>query len=106
MRLFALITCLISPQLLAGEETLGRLFHTTEQRARLDLLRLQSPTVVTISSGIFTLNGEVRRSSGHNTHWINGQPKIGKAPPEASAHIGETIEEEANISLPTQPMHR
>lgn len=49
---------------------LGRLFFTPQQRATLDRQRRQSPNESQVASD--KLNGEVRRSSGKNTRWING----------------------------------
>lgn len=51
----------------AEEQPLGRLFFTAQQRATLDRQRRQVPRASD------TLNGEVRRSSGKNTRWVNGE---------------------------------
>lgn len=60
--------------------SLGRLFFTPQQRAALDRERLLG--INQRSSGLdgdasYTFNGEVRRSSGKNTRWINGEPITG-----------------------------
>ena len=59
-------------------EPLGRLFFTPQQRAALDRERLlgisQRPSGLD-GDASYTFNGEVRRSSGRNTRWINGEPQ-------------------------------
>ena len=57
-------------------EPLGRLFTTPQQRSALDRERLlgQSQRSSLDSEASYTFNGEVRRSSGKNTRWINGVP--------------------------------
>lgn len=60
---------------------LGRLFFTAQQRATLDRQRLQGSTASYDQSASYTLNGEVRRSSGKNTRWVNGEAQnINNAP--------------------------
>lgn len=58
-------------------EPLGRLFFTPQQRAALDRERLlgvsQRPSTLD-GDASYTFNGEVHRSSGNNTRWINGAP--------------------------------
>jgi hypothetical protein len=59
-------------------EPLGRLFFTPPQRAALDRERQlginQRPSGLD-GEASYTFNGEVRRSSGKNTRWINGEPQ-------------------------------
>jgi hypothetical protein len=77
-----LISLLQSPAW-AQQEGLGRLFFTPEQRAALDRQRLLNPGLsndTMDSEGSQTLNGEVRRSSGRNTRWINGEPSWNNTP--------------------------
>ena len=99
-----------------GEETFGRLFFTPERRQMLDRQREQNllsqqeaPEEPTL-----TINGDVARSSGRRTVWVNGiaQTEKGGAgdllvtprrddparifvqpsqAPAASARVGETI---------------
>ena len=61
----------------AQSDPLGRLFFTPQQRAALDRERLlgfsQRPSSLD-GDASYTVNGEVRRSSGKNTRWINGAP--------------------------------
>lgn len=73
-----LISCSIPawPQ----NEPLGRLFFTPQQRALLDRQRLQGITSNFDQEASYTLNGEVRRSSGKNTRWVNGEAQTGPTP--------------------------
>lgn len=89
----ALSLALASQPVHADPETLGRLFLTPEQRARLDLQRQRNPgfTPNTDYQASQTLNGEVRSSTGRRTRWINGEVDWtpGRdAPPIA---VGDTI---------------
>lgn len=57
-------------------DNLGRLFFTPQQRQDLDRRRqanIQESTV-TVNSFV-TVNGQVSRSNGKNTVWINGVPQ-------------------------------
>lgn len=76
---FALLAALV---LAAGVDSafavdnLGRLFFTPQQRQDLDRRRqanIQESTV-TVNSFV-TVNGQVSRSNGKNTVWINGAPQ-------------------------------
>ena len=60
--------------------SLGRLFFTPEQRIQLDRLRQQSRSANSAQQTSYILNGEVRRSSGNNTRWVNGEAQTGPAP--------------------------
>jgi hypothetical protein len=64
-------------------EPLGRLFTTPQQRSALDRERLlgQSQRSSLDGETSYTFNGEVRRSSGNNTHWINGEPQTAATRP-------------------------
>ncbi len=75
MRILLALLCLAAtPQALASPP-LGRLFHTAEQRAELDRLRLRDgASLPAAAQGPTTLNGRVERSDGHGTAWINGVP--------------------------------
>jgi len=73
----------------AQSDNLGRLFFTPQQRAALDRERLlgfsQRPSSLD-GDASYTFNGEVRRSSGKNTRWINGAPHTAATrSPEVSA---------------------
>ncbi|MDR2000118.1 MAG: hypothetical protein LBP94_01100 [Zoogloeaceae bacterium] len=65
----------------AGAEPLGRLFLTPERRAVLEHQRQpdvqEAPAFADPS---VTVNGVVRRSSGHTTVWINQRPQHENAP--------------------------
>lgn len=91
-RLALALLCL-GPQLGGADAPLGRLFHTAPQRAQLDRLRQQPVAVDGENSPFLTLDGEVRRSAGPPTHWINGQaqpgPRPGQAPPPL---VGDRID--------------
>lgn len=73
----SLLIALAAAPAWAQSDPLGRLFFTPQQRAALDRERLlgfsQRPSSLD-SDTSYTFNGEVRRSSGKNTRWINGAP--------------------------------
>ncbi len=61
----------------AWPKELGTLFHTPEERARLDRLRRgepESPALATARSGAPQITGFVKRSDGRHTVWIDGAP--------------------------------
>lgn len=65
----------------AAADELGTLFHTPEERARLDRLRRGEPAVPTASTAPAAasgarqaLTGFVQRSDGRTTVWIDGNP--------------------------------
>lgn len=67
---------LLLPAMPAGaEETLGRLFMTPERRESLDRQRVHNvlETQEVSEDPQLLVNGQVRRSSGKRTTWINGQ---------------------------------
>ena len=94
---FLILFLTFSEAIPANELTLGRLFHTPEQRARIDSVRRQTAAVHRSEDGFFRLDGEVRRSSGKDTHWINGQtqsgrPLAGQLPGQIiNRHTGEVV---------------
>jgi len=59
-------------------QSLGRLFLTPEQRAALDLRRASrvpdKPAAVVVESPTARIDGQVVRSDGRSTVWVNGQP--------------------------------
>ena len=62
--------------LLAQDETLGRLFYTTKQRAALDANIRSMTKAVEKAAPIppsVTVNGVVTRSDGERTIWIDGR---------------------------------
>ena len=60
----------------AAGADLGRLFFTPQQRQDLDRRRQANiqESAVTVNSSL-TVNGQVSRSRGKNTVWINGVPQ-------------------------------
>ena len=60
----------------AAAADLGRLFFTPQQRQDLDRRRQANiqESAVTVNSSL-TVNGQVSRSRGKNTVWINGVPQ-------------------------------
>lgn len=89
-------------------EKLGRLFMTPAQRLDLDKRRQADAQDSLISSDNFvTVNGQVLRSSGRTTSWINRQPQHdqlrsadpsrvfvpnGEDQPPVPLKIGETLD--------------
>lgn len=55
-------------------QPLGRLFFSPDERAMLDQMRQKSAGRSFSSTNKINLGGYVKRSSGHNTTWINQQP--------------------------------
>ena len=77
MKRIAMILVCALP-LAAQAETLGRLFHTPEQRAQLDLARKSTPLNATgepdVASGQgLSVSGIVTRSDGKRSTWVNGR---------------------------------
>ena len=92
----------------AAQENLGRLFFTEQQRLDLDRRRQANiqETAVVVESTV-TVNGQVSRSSGRSTTWINGVPQDnarrphdparvtlsgGEGAPSVSLKIGQTLD--------------
>ena len=78
-RLLVLAALLACGSLQAAE--LGTLFHSSEERARLDRLRRGEPATTASASPAYVpdpvtpeVTGFVRRSDGRNTLWIDGRP--------------------------------
>lgn len=75
----------------ANTEGLGRLFTTPQQRAQLDRQRLQNPTLLPAGQNgesSLTINGEIRRSNGRATRWINGKMNDAAGAPRIA--VGDT----------------
>lgn len=70
---------------MAAEQSLGRLFFTPEQRARMDVARQQERSIKIDTEqqengppvANITLNGVVTRSDGKSTVWINNREQNG-----------------------------
>ena len=78
----------------AQQEPLGRLFFTPQQRAALDHQRQLNPSFnanAGDNESSQTLNGEVRRSSGRNTRWINGEADWNTRAPRPKVPVGDTF---------------
>ena len=76
-------------------ESLGRLFFTPQQRAALDRQRQTNPNFLantTEEENSLTINGEVRRSNGRNTRWINGEAQWKSSTPAARVPVGDTFQ--------------
>jgi len=76
--LLALVVFVAAPSHLHAQTPLGRLFLTPEQRAALDLRRTtrvpDKPAAVIVESPTARIDGQVVRSSGRSTVWVNGLP--------------------------------
>lgn len=61
-----------------AQQPLGRLFFTPEQRVALDARRKaripDKPAAVTAESPTTRIDGQVLRSGGRSTVWVNGEP--------------------------------
>jgi len=92
----------------AAADNLGRLFFTPQQRQDLDRRRQANiqESAVTVNSSL-TANGQVSRSRGKNTVWINGVPQentkrpldparvtlpAGEGEPSVNIKIGQTLD--------------
>jgi len=73
---------------IAAQENLGRLFFSEQQRQDLDRRRQANiqETAVVIESTV-TVNGQVSRSSGRSTTWINGVPQESASRPRDPARV-------------------
>lgn len=65
----------MSPSLVNADE-LGRLFFTPQQRQDLDRRRATNAQAAVVTAvDQVTINGQVSRSGGKSTTWINGAPQ-------------------------------
>ena len=75
--LILMLMCFGAPAVATAAE-LGRLFLTPQQRQDLDRRRASNRAeeeAPQIKEGPLTLDGQVQRSSGKTTTWINGVPQ-------------------------------
>ena len=75
--LVLLCALLCGPAAASAAPDIGTLFHTPEERARLDQLRRgESPDAAPAPGEARTpaVTGYVRRSDGRNTVWVDGSP--------------------------------
>ena len=93
-----LLLLVVAPTLCrAQQEPLGRLFLTPQQRAALDRQRQLNPGFspnTTEGEASQTINGEVRRSNGRATRWINGQAIWDDSIPAPRVPVGDTFHPE------------
>ncbi|MDR1996299.1 hypothetical protein [Azonexus sp.] len=83
----------------AGEEAgLGRLFLTPQQRQALDQQRLRGPGDG--GERHLTVNGEVRRSGGGTTRWINGQADWSGTGPRPKVPVGDSFDPSTGAHQP------
>lgn len=78
----------LGPVPAAAQENFGRLFLMPQQRQELDRRRqanIQEAAVVTES--LVTVNGQVSRSSGRTTIWLNGVPQDSTRKPNDPARV-------------------
>ena len=69
-------------------ETLGRLFFTPQQRQDLDRRRQANiQESAATANSLVTVNGQVSRSYGKTTVWINGVPQEGTRRPIDPARV-------------------
>jgi hypothetical protein len=84
------------PALPATAQDVGRLFFTPQQRQELDRRRANNVAdeAGPVVESSVTVNGQVTRSSGKTTTWINGVPQYdtyrGKAPDRVAVESGDT----------------
>ncbi len=72
----------------AAQENLGRLFFTEQQRQDLDRRRQANiQEAATVVESLVTVNGQVSRSSGKSTTWINGVPQESARKPRDPARV-------------------
>lgn len=93
-RLTALLLTLSTLQAMAEPAPLGRLFLDPQQRARLDGQRLRNPAFLPHAEDQTTgqtFNGEVRRSDGRRTRWINGEVDMEGTAPGPGIPVGDTL---------------
>ena len=96
-----LIVAVGAPVPAAADENLGRLFFTPQQRQDLDHRRQANIQDSAVSAdNRVTVNGQVSRSSGKTTTWINGVPQENAKKPRDPAQV--TLpggEGEASVTL-------
>ena len=82
-------------------DNLGRLFFTPQQRQDLDRRRQANIQESTVTANSFvTVNGQVSRSNGKNTVWINGVPQeTSRRPVDPSRVTVQGGEGEPSINL-------
>lgn len=105
--MLALLAAVLRAPLAGAAEDLGRLFFSPQQRQDLDRRRAANAqeAAAIIQESTLTLQGQVSRSGGKTTTWINGIPRhdahgsadptrvriqSGKDEPEVTLQVGQT----------------
>lgn len=70
-----------------SQENLGRLFLLPQQRQDLDRRRLANIQESALTESLVTVNGQVSRSSGKTTVWVNGVPQESTGKPADPARV-------------------
>lgn len=85
----------------SAAENLGRLFFTPQQRQDLDRRRQANIQESAVTSNNFvTVNGQVSRSQGKTTVWINGVPQENtRRPPDPARVTLPGGEGESSVNL-------
>ena len=75
--MLALLAAVVRAPLSAAAEDLGRLFFTPQQRQDLDRRRAANVQEVAtvVQESTLTLQGQVSRSGGKTTTWVNNMPQ-------------------------------
>ena len=88
------------PRPAAAYENLGRLFFTPQQRQDLDRRRRANILDATISTErSVTVNGQVSRSSGRTTTWLNGVPLESARSPRDPARATLSGEGDTSVTV-------
>jgi hypothetical protein len=89
MRLAMLLLAFgLVPAPAAAQENLGRLFLLPQQRQELDRRRQANiQEAAAITESLVTINGQVSRSSGKSTTWVNGVPQESSRRPQDPARV-------------------
>jgi len=83
-----LMVAIGTPVPAAADENLGRLFFTPQQRQDLDRRRqANAQETATSADSLVTVNGQVSRSSGKTTTWINDVPQANARKPRDPAQV-------------------
>ena len=105
--MLALLAAVLRAPPAGAAEDLGRLFFTPQQRQDLDRRRAANAqeSAAIVQESTLTLQGQVSRSGGKTTTWINGVPqqdthgtsdparariRTGEDEPEVTLKVGET----------------
>jgi hypothetical protein len=102
-----------APPATRERESVGRLFFTPSQRQELDRRRqLNIQEAIVVTEGRFTLNGQVTRSSGKSTTWVNGAAqhdtyrpadpatvpvRTGENEPSVPLKVGQTLDKAREV---------